>query len=54
MFKKTKPVHKNPGNFANNPQRASAAGKKGGAISPGNFKYNPGRASVAGRKGGSR
>ncbi|MFZ2513419.1 MAG: general stress protein [Candidatus Saccharimonadales bacterium] len=40
------------GNFKNNPERASAAGKIGGAVSPGNFKNNPERAREAGRKGG--
>lgn len=44
----------NPGNFANNPQRASEAGRKGGRVSRGNFKHNPQRASEAGKKGGSR
>lgn len=44
----------NPGNFANNPQRAAAAGRKGGSMSPGNFKNDPARAAAAGRKGGSR
>ncbi len=29
--------NKNPGNFANNPQRASEAGRKGGEVSGGNF-----------------
>lgn len=43
---------KNPGNFANNPERARAAGRKGGKNSGGNFKNNPKRASEAGRKGG--
>jgi general stress protein YciG len=44
----------NPGNFANNPKRASAAGRRGGSVSPGNFKYDPKRASVAGKLGGSK
>lgn len=43
---------KNPGNFANNPQRAAAAGRKGGRMSGGNFANNPQRAAEAGRKGG--
>jgi uncharacterized protein len=43
---------KNPGNFANNPQRAAAAGRKGGRVSGGNFANNPQRAAEAGRKGG--
>ena len=42
----------NPGNFANDPKRASEAGKKGGQESGGNFKNDPERASEAGRKGG--
>ncbi|WEA05764.1 general stress protein [Pantoea dispersa] len=40
------------GNFAENPQRAAEAGRKGGQISSGNFKNNPERAIEAGRKGG--
>lgn len=40
------------GNFAENPERAAEAGRKGGRISGGNFKNNPERASEAGRKGG--
>jgi len=46
--------HKNPGNFANNREKAREAGRKGGSVSPGNFKNDPARASRAGRKGGSR
>lgn len=42
----------NPGNFANNPQRAAEAGRKGGQMSAGNFANNPQRAAEAGRKGG--
>ena len=42
----------NKGNFANDPQRASEAGKKGGQMSGGNFKNDPARAAEAGRKGG--
>jgi general stress protein YciG len=38
--------------FAQDPERASAAGKKGGSMSGGNFKNNPARASEAGKKGG--
>ena len=38
--------------FAQDPERASEAGKKGGSASGGNFKNNPERASEAGRKGG--
>ena len=40
------------GNFAEDTQRASEAGKKGGHVSGGNFKNDPQRASEAGRKGG--
>ncbi|MBD7977225.1 MULTISPECIES: general stress protein [Pseudomonas] len=40
------------GNFAEDPQRASEAGKKGGHVSGGNFKNDPERASEAGKKGG--
>ena len=40
------------GNFAENPERAAEAGRKGGRISGGNFRNNPERASEAGRKGG--
>ncbi len=42
----------NPGNFANNRERAAEAGRKGGRASGGNFANNPTRASEAGRKGG--
>jgi uncharacterized protein len=42
----------NPGNFANNTDKAREAGRKGGQISGGNFRNNPQRASEAGRKGG--
>lgn len=44
--------NQNPGNFANNPQRAAEAGRKGGQMSAGNFANNPQRAAEAGRKGG--
>lgn len=40
------------GNFAEDRQRASEAGRKGGKVSGGNFKHDPQRASVAGEKGG--
>jgi hypothetical protein len=40
------------GNFANDPQRASEARRKGGQWSGGNFANDPERASEAGRKGG--
>ncbi|MDV2680545.1 general stress protein [Pseudomonas aeruginosa] len=42
------------GNFAEDPKRASEAGKKGGQASGGNFKNDPQRASEAGKKGGQR
>ncbi|MEN5016043.1 general stress protein [Erwinia sp. Eh17-17] len=40
------------GNFAEDRQRASEAGRKGGQVSGGNFKNDPKRASLAGEKGG--
>ena len=40
------------GNFRDDPERASEAGKKGGQESGGNFKNDPERASEAGKKGG--
>ncbi|HAU5563749.1 MULTISPECIES: general stress protein [Erwiniaceae] len=41
------------GNFADDKQKASDAGKKGGqSSSGGNFKDNPEKASEAGKKGG--
>ncbi|MGW0365862.1 general stress protein [Streptomyces sp. NPDC002990] len=42
----------NSGNFADDPQRASEAGRKGGQESGGNFANDPERASEAGHKGG--
>ncbi|NWE05015.1 MULTISPECIES: general stress protein [Pseudomonas] len=52
----------NPGNFANDPEKASEAGKKGGehrhgsggntSGSGGNFANDPEKASEAGKKGG--
>ncbi|AHF77601.1 Stress induced protein [Sodalis praecaptivus] len=42
------------GNFAEDRERASEAGKKGGLHSGGNFKNDPQRASTAGEKGGRR
>lgn len=44
--------NKNPGNFANDHQKASEAGKKGGQTSGGNFANDREKASEAGRKGG--
>lgn len=48
----------NPGNFANDPKRASLAGRKGGKRNgwrnnPTNFANDRQRAVEAGRKGGS-
>lgn len=40
------------GSFADNPKKASEAGKKGGQQSGGNFANDPDRASKAGKKGG--
>ena len=40
------------GNFAEDRQKASEAGRKGGQHSGGNFKNDPERASEAGKKGG--
>jgi len=40
------------GNFAEDRERASEAGRKGGEASGGNFANDPERASEAGRKGG--
>ena len=42
----------NPGNFANDREKASEAGRKGGQESGGNFKNDPERAAEAGSKGG--
>lgn len=39
------------GNFAEDREKASEAGRKGGQHSGGNFKNNPQRASEAGKKG---
>lgn len=41
------------GNFAEDPQRAAEAGRKGGQVSGGNFKNDPQKAAEAGRKGGA-
>lgn len=40
------------GNFAENPEKASEAGKKGGQKSEGNFANDREKASEAGKKGG--
>ncbi|MDH4432215.1 general stress protein [Pseudomonas shirazica] len=42
----------NPGNFANDWEKASEAGHKVGQASGGNFANDPQRASEAGQKGG--
>lgn len=42
------------GNFAENPQKASEAGKTGGQKSGGNFKNDREKASEAGKKGGQK
>lgn len=39
------------GNFAEDKEKASEAGRKGGQHSGGNFKNDPQRASEAGKKG---
>lgn len=44
--------HSNPGNFANDRQKASEAGRKGGQASGGNFANDRVKASEAGKKGG--
>lgn len=42
------------GNFAEDREKASDAGRKGGQHSGGNFKNDPQRASEAGKKGGQQ
>jgi general stress protein YciG len=42
------------GNFAENREKASEAGRKGGQHSGGNFKNDPQRASEAGKKAVSK
>jgi uncharacterized protein len=44
----------NPGNFAEDREKASRAGHIGGQRSSGNFANNRARAAEAGRKGGER
>ena len=46
-------ANKNPGNFANDRDKASEAGKKGGQQSSGNFASDREKASEAGKKGGA-
>jgi general stress protein YciG len=43
---------RNPGNFAEDRERAARAGRLGGQHSSGNFANNRERAAEAGRKGG--
>ncbi|PBK13734.1 general stress protein [Escherichia coli] len=42
------------GNFAEDREKGSDAGRKGGQHSGGNFKNDPQRASEAGKKGGQQ
>ena len=49
----TEKHNSNPGNFANDRERAAEAGHKGGQHSGGNFANDRERAAEAGRKGGS-
>ncbi len=44
--------NQNPGNFANDREKAAEAGHKGGQHSGGNFKNDHERAAEAGQKGG--
>ena len=46
------PQKPKPGNFANDREKASEAGKKGGQNSGGNFANDREKASEAGKKGG--
>ena len=45
---------RNRGNFAEDREKASRAGRIGGQRSPGNFARDPARAAEAGRRGGER
>lgn len=45
-------AHSNPGNFANDRNKAAEAGRKGGKNSGGNFANDRKKAAEAGRKGG--
>ncbi|TCQ91255.1 hypothetical protein EC839_103377 [Pseudomonas sp. JUb52] len=49
----TKNSNSNPGNFANDREKAAEAGRKGGQNSGGNFANDREKVSEAGRKGGS-
>ncbi|MFJ5300919.1 general stress protein [Pseudomonas sp. NPDC088368] len=46
--------NQNPGNFANDREKASETGKKGGQASGGNFANDREKASEAGKKGGQQ
>ena len=46
--------NKNPGTFANDRDKASDAGKKGGQASGGNVASDREKTSEAGKKGGDR
>lgn len=48
------PSKSNSGNFANDREKASEAGRKGGQSSGGNFANDRQRASEAGRVGGQK
>lgn len=47
-------ANSNPGNFANDREKAAEAGRKGGKSSVGNFANDHERASEAGRTGGQQ
>ncbi|MCU1724530.1 general stress protein [Pseudomonas sp. 5P_5.1_Bac1] len=47
-------ANSNPGNFANDREKAAEAGRKGGKSSGGNFANDHERASEAGRTGGQQ
>lgn len=47
-------ANSNPGNFANDREKAAEAGRKGGKLSGGNFANDHERASEAGRSGGQQ
>lgn len=51
---KSQGAENNPGNFANDREKASEAGREGGRASGGNFANDRERASEAGREGGRR
>lgn len=47
-------TNKNPGNFSNDREKASEAGRKGGQSSAGNPASDRQKAPEAGRKGGQQ